>query len=397
MLTDLAFLQTPPQLAGESDGTSPLLSQPLEKNEFSSFLPVLEQTQLPASTGPADQLPAPHPTDPAVLEVLSGGQLLPSGGEPLPDSALLTAFDSGALPIPTAIPQLAVEVQAGVPVAHTPLPQELLPAASAPATPAPTLPLNSVPFPAAPLPAVPVSTLPSPAATLPAAPVDTAPKPAAPATAGLAGQTGMPATELTLERQLPPQLAIAIHQVRQAQMPVETNVQSYSESVQAGVEDAQLRLVSNERSSLPRVPAMPVIDVNVTRPDWQPSLGQRLVWMVSHGQQRAELKLDPPQLGRVDVQIVMQGDRAQLVFAAETSVSRELLEQSLPRLREMMADAGVELDTVNVANRERQSSRQDAEYQAPTNDFPGQEPESVSEISGADSVSGDSVLLDLFV
>jgi len=412
MLTDLAFLQTPPQLASESDGKSPLLSQPAENIEFSSFLPVLEQTQLPASTGPAGQLSAPHPIDPAILDVLSGGQLLPPGGEPLPDGALLTAFDSDALPTTMAIPQLAAEAQSVVPAALTPLPQELLPAASSLATPAPTLPLNTVPLPEAslpalplntvplpegPLPALPVSTLPSPAAPLPAAPVNTAPKAAAPANAGLDGQNGMPATELTLERQLPPQLAIALHQVRQGQMPAETTVQGYGESLEPGVEDVQLRLVSNERSSLPRVPATPVIDVNVTRPDWQPSLGQRLVWMVSHGQQRAELKLDPPQLGRVDVQIVMQGDRAQLVFAAETSVSRELLEQSLPRLREMMADAGVELDTVDVANRERQSSQQDAEYQAQTNDFRGQEPEPVSEISGADSVSGDSVLLDLFV
>jgi len=402
MLTDLAFLQTPLQRAGESEGVSPLLSQPLEISEFSSFLPILEQAQLPASAGPAGQLPAPHPIDPALLETLSGGQPLPSGGEPLPDSARLTTLDARALPTPTAIPQLTAEAQAVAPAAPAALPQELLPAASSPATPAPTtraptLPLNTIPFPEASLPAVPLSTLPSPAAPLPAAPVDTALKAAAPASAGLDGQNGMPATELTLERQLPPQMAIALHQVRQAQMPSDTTVQVHGEAPEPGLEDVQLRLVSNERSSLPRSPAAPVIDVNVNRPDWQPSLGQRLVWMVSHGQQRAELKLDPPQLGRVDVQIVMQGDRAQLVFAAETSVSRELLEQSLPRLREMMADAGVELDTVDVANRERQSSRQDAEYQAQTNDLRGPEPESVSEISGADSGSGDSVLLDLFV
>ena len=119
--------------------------------------------------------------------------------------------------------------------------------------------------------------------------------------------------------------------------------------------------------------------------------------MVSNGQQRAEIKLDPPQLGRVDVQIVMQGDRAQLAFTAETSVSRELLEQSLPRLREMMSEAGIDLDSVNVANRERQSGQHDTGYAADDPNLIGQSTESDGEIDSRQIDSGNSALLDLFV
>jgi hypothetical protein len=205
--------------------------------------------------------------------------------------------------------------------------------------------------------------------------------------------------EFAREHQLPPQLVVALTREARPMQPIALDkpVEVYHESLEPGVEDVQMRLATNDRSTPARLPSVPTITLNAERPGWQPALGERLVWMVSHAQQRAEIKLDPPQLGRVDVQIVMQGERAQLVFAAETAVSRELLEQSLPRLREMMSDAGIDLVSVDVANRERQSAQQDDGYQADGTDLPGQAPELVSELDGAAAASGSTALLDLFV
>ncbi|MDH3712560.1 MAG: flagellar hook-length control protein FliK [Gammaproteobacteria bacterium] len=388
MLTDLAFLQLPPQITGESDGLSQLALQPVENSEFSTFLPIVEQTLLPVPGSVSGQLSAVPWSDPTSLEVLSGGQLLPPSGEPLPPPAIgqplaveIRAADIATLQQVTE-PGVTVSLATAQPAMAKsatvrPEPKQLL------TTPMSTVPLDTARAAAAPLNAA--HQTPAPLTTVPFATSQDV-------------RGGSPAAEFALERQLPPQLAIALTQVRSTQsITAATPVEVYHDSIEPGVEEVQLRPVANDRSITARSSSAPTIILNAERPGWQPTLGERLVWMVSHGQQRAEIKLDPPQLGRVDVQIVMQGERAQLVFAAETSVSRELLEQSLPRLREMMADAGVDLASVDVANRERQSAQRDDGYRENGTELPGQAPQAVSEIDSLDTASGNTALLDLFV
>ena len=61
-----------------------------------------------------------------------------------------------------------------------------------------------------------------------------------------------------------------------------------------------------------------------------------------------ELRLDPPELGRVTVRISIVGDEARVVFAAAQGGARELLETTLPRLREMFEEAGLTLGEAEV-------------------------------------------------
>ncbi|MBV2234778.1 MAG: flagellar hook-length control protein FliK [Sterolibacterium sp.] len=81
---------------------------------------------------------------------------------------------------------------------------------------------------------------------------------------------------------------------------------------------------------------------------WHRELGDKLVWMVGRQEQRAELVLNPPQLGRVEISLNLRGDQASANFMAVNPAVREALENALPRLREMFAEAGLSLGQAQV-------------------------------------------------
>ncbi len=79
------------------------------------------------------------------------------------------------------------------------------------------------------------------------------------------------------------------------------------------------------------------------------ALANRINLMNAKNMQAAEMRLDPPKLGSVKVKIRMQGEQASVTFQAANPHARELLEQSLPKLREMMEAQGLILADVEVA------------------------------------------------
>ena len=70
-----------------------------------------------------------------------------------------------------------------------------------------------------------------------------------------------------------------------------------------------------------------------------------------------ELRLDPPELGRVTVRISMVGDEARVAFTAAQGGAREALEAALPKLREMFEQAGLSLGDAQVGSGSGQDSR----------------------------------------
>ncbi|KYC29305.1 putative Flagellar hook-length control protein [Sterolibacterium denitrificans] len=81
---------------------------------------------------------------------------------------------------------------------------------------------------------------------------------------------------------------------------------------------------------------------------WNREIGDKLVWMVGRQEQRAELVLNPPQLGRVEISLSLRGEQTNATFMAANPAVREALENALPRLREMFAEAGLSLGQAQV-------------------------------------------------
>ncbi|MDQ2819199.1 MAG: flagellar hook-length control protein FliK [Pseudomonadota bacterium] len=71
--------------------------------------------------------------------------------------------------------------------------------------------------------------------------------------------------------------------------------------------------------------------------------------MVAGADQSATLTLNPPDLGPVQVVLNVNNDQATVAFSSATPEVREALENAMPRLREMLSDAGVTLGDASVS------------------------------------------------
>ncbi|GAB2182524.1 flagellar hook-length control protein FliK [Denitratisoma sp. agr-D3] len=103
------------------------------------------------------------------------------------------------------------------------------------------------------------------------------------------------------------------------------------------------------------------VETPVGHPQWGQEVGDKVAWMVGKQESRAELVLNPPQMGRIEVSISMNGDQASASFNSNNPAVREALESALPRLREVLADAGVRLDQAQVGSDTRGDSPQQQE------------------------------------
>ena len=90
------------------------------------------------------------------------------------------------------------------------------------------------------------------------------------------------------------------------------------------------------------------IQTPVAAHGWDGEVADKLVWMVGRQEQRAELVLNPPQMGRVEVSLSMNDGLTSALFVSANPAVRDALEAALPRLREILADAGVNLGQTQV-------------------------------------------------
>ena len=72
------------------------------------------------------------------------------------------------------------------------------------------------------------------------------------------------------------------------------------------------------------------------------ALGQRLTAQISRGAWRVEMDLHPKSLGRIEIQLEMKNGELEANFTAANAVTRELIQESMPRLRAAFEEHGME-------------------------------------------------------
>lgn len=92
----------------------------------------------------------------------------------------------------------------------------------------------------------------------------------------------------------------------------------------------------------------PVPGLNIRSPHFDTLLGNQLLWQAKVGNQQAEIRLDPPELGPIEVRISQSDNETHLHFVVSHQATRDQLEQALPRLRELFGQGGLLLGQVEV-------------------------------------------------
>ena len=101
--------------------------------------------------------------------------------------------------------------------------------------------------------------------------------------------------------------------------------------------------------------------------DWGQGMSKQIMWMVNQSISRAEIRLNPANLGPLEVLIDMENDQVNVAFSSRHADVREAVEQALPRLREMLEEKGLNLSNTDVSQHSFAEQRQNAFAQADQN------------------------------
>lgn len=89
--------------------------------------------------------------------------------------------------------------------------------------------------------------------------------------------------------------------------------------------------------------------INIIKSDAAKLLQERVSSMLSINNKEAEIRLDPPEMGSMQIRIRSDAEQAQINFVVQNQQAKEALEQSLPKLREMLAQQGIELGESSIS------------------------------------------------
>jgi len=110
------------------------------------------------------------------------------------------------------------------------------------------------------------------------------------------------------------------------------------------------------------------VDLPMNQPKWGSELAQKVVWLTSQQNQVAEIHLNPAHLGPVEVMLTITQDQATAQFTSPHLAVREAIQEAIPKLREMMADNGIQLGNVMVgADSFQQENKQQQSYPSAKN------------------------------
>lgn len=101
--------------------------------------------------------------------------------------------------------------------------------------------------------------------------------------------------------------------------------------------------------------------INITKPEGHQQLAEKVRWMVNTKNLVADIRLDPAELGSVHVKVAVSGESATVNFVVQSQLARDAVDNATPRLREMLAEKGIELGQSSVRQESEGQQGQEGE------------------------------------
>ncbi|EGT4252990.1 flagellar hook length control protein FliK [Citrobacter amalonaticus] len=119
--------------------------------------------------------------------------------------------------------------------------------------------------------------------------------------------------------------------------------------------------------------AAPVLSAPLGSQEWQQSLSQHITLFTRQGQQSAELRLHPEDLGQVQISLKLDDNQAQLQMVSAHSHVRAALEAALPTLRTQLAESGIQLGQSSISSESFAGQQHSSSQQQQTARMQGQD------------------------
>ncbi|WP_206484724.1 flagellar hook-length control protein FliK [Thalassotalea sp. G2M2-11] len=112
--------------------------------------------------------------------------------------------------------------------------------------------------------------------------------------------------------------------------------------------------------------------IAIYRKDFSTALKDKVMVMVNQKIKQLDIRLDPPELGSMQVRLNLQNEQAAVSFVVQNQQAKEALEQNMDKLKHMLADSGVDVGDTDIEQRESCSDNQ-GESAGAKNGHAGQE------------------------
>jgi flagellar hook-length control protein FliK len=86
------------------------------------------------------------------------------------------------------------------------------------------------------------------------------------------------------------------------------------------------------------------------------AMGERLQEQLERGEWKLQLKLNPGHLGKIDVELDMNAGGLDAVFKSDNSLTRELIAQGMPKLKDSLSQSGMSVANVWVNSENQRES-----------------------------------------
>ncbi len=112
-------------------------------------------------------------------------------------------------------------------------------------------------------------------------------------------------------------------------------------------------------SQLPSVLQSLQVSPQTPSTEWGNALGERISFLINNRLNSAEIRIDPPHLGKLDIQIQVKEDTALVVINTQHAQTKELIDSASIRLREFLQEAGYNSVDVNVSHHDQSMGDED--------------------------------------
>ena len=145
----------------------------------------------------------------------------------------------------------------------------------------------------------------------------------------------------------------------------------------------------------------PHINAQLGTPEWQTSVSQHITLFTRQGQQSAELRLHPEDLGSVQISLKIDDNQAQLQMVSPHSHVRSALEAALPMLRTQLAENGIQLGQSSISSESSAGGQQTDQQQQQASrgngfSFSGSEDEVLSAPAALQAAARGNNAVDIF-
>ncbi|MDG2036194.1 MAG: flagellar hook-length control protein FliK [Pseudomonadales bacterium] len=165
----------------------------------------------------------------------------------------------------------------------------------------------------------------------------------------------------------------------------QTGMQAVTGNMRSG---ALQSAASTSQSTLAQ-PFNTQLELPLNSAQWGNQVLQRVAWLTGQGISAAEIHLNPAELGPMQVRVDQRQDSATVVFTSHNSSAREAIEASLPRLRELFSEQGMELLDVDINSGEQEANaNQQSDFDADTEAEAGGKTQ--DDMAGGSSVEADN-------